>query len=151
MPKAFVKSNENCPDCKATGFFCKLSESAKQDFEEMQFISACRENTTLFRENEAARGIYVLCDGRAKISMSSSEGKTLILRIAQPGEILGLTDVLSGSPYGITVETLHASRVAFVRRDDFLRFLVKHPEAYSNVARELSSHYHQACEQLRTV
>ena len=32
-----------------------------------------------------------------------------------------------------------------------MRFLTQHPEAYSNVAHELSSHYHQAREQLRTM
>jgi len=146
-----AQSSEGCRTCKASGFFCNLSTSAKSHFEEIKITSGYPKSSTLFRENEEARGIYVLCDGSAKITMSSSEGKTLILRIALPGEILGLTEVLAGKTYGITVETLHTSRVSFVRREDFLRFLAQHPEAYSNVARELSSHYHQACEQLRTV
>jgi CRP/FNR family cyclic AMP-dependent transcriptional regulator len=146
-----AQPNENCRNCKAAGFFCNLSASAKAHFEEIKITSGYPKHSTLFRENEEARGIYVLCEGQAKISMSSSEGKTLILRIAHPGEVLGLTEVLAGNPYGITVETLHTSRVSFVRREDFLRFLAQHPEAYSNIARELSSHYHQACEQLRTV
>lgn len=143
--------NENCRTCKANGFFCKMSATTKADFDAVSITSSYPKGTALFRENDTPRGVYVLCDGQAKVSMSSSEGKTLILRIARPGEVLGLTDVLSGNPHGITVETLHTSRVSFVRREDLLRFLALHPEAYSNVARELSSHYHQACEQLRTM
>jgi CRP/FNR family cyclic AMP-dependent transcriptional regulator len=51
----------------------------------------------------------------------------------------------------VTAETMHPCQVAFVRRDDFLRFLIQHPEAYPVVARQLGSHYQTACDQLRTV
>ena len=88
----------------------------KQTFDAISFTSSpIQRSTTLFRENDDPRGVYVLCDGQAKVSMNSSEGKTLILRIARAGAILGLTDVLSGNAHGITVETLHTSRVSFVR------------------------------------
>lgn len=86
-----------------------------------------------------------------KLSISSSTGKTLILRIARPGEILGLTATVSNTPYEVTAETLHPCQVAFVRRDDFLHFVGKHPEAYQGVVTQLSALYNGACEQLRTV
>ncbi len=92
-----------------------------------------------------------MCGGEVKLSISSSGGKTLILRIAKPGEILGLMATLSGSPYEVTAETLHPCQVAFLRREDFLRFIAKHPEAYQGVVRQFSSLYSGACEQLRTV
>jgi hypothetical protein len=41
--------------------------------------------------------------------------------------------------------------VAFVQRDDFLRFVTKHPEAYEGVVKQLCTLYRGACEQLRTV
>ena len=41
--------------------------------------------------------------------------------------------------------------MAFLRRDDFLRFIAKHPEAYQGVVKQFSSLYSGACEQLRTV
>jgi CRP/FNR family cyclic AMP-dependent transcriptional regulator len=47
----------------------------------------------------------MLCDGQVKLSVSSSEGKTLILRIAKAGEVLGLMAVLSRSCYEATAET----------------------------------------------
>lgn len=84
----------------------------------------------LFLEKQDPRGIFVLCAGEVKLSISSSAGRTLILRIAKHGEILGLMATLSGNPYEVTAETLHPCQVAFVRRDDFLQFVAKHPEAY---------------------
>ena len=102
-------------------------------------------------EKQDARGVFVLCEGEVKLSISSSEGRTLIMRVAKVGEILGLMAALSGSPYEVNAETLHPCHVAFVRREDFLRFIGKHPEAFQGVLGQMSSQYQGACEQLRTV
>jgi CRP/FNR family transcriptional regulator len=95
--------------------------------------------------------VFVLCAGEVKLSISSSAGKTLILRIAKPGEILGLMAVLANTPYEASAETLHPCQVAFVRRDDFLRLLAKYSEMHQGVVKQLTRLYSGACEQLRTV
>ena len=102
-------------------------------------------------EKQDPRGVFILCEGQVKLSICSSEGKTLIVRIAKPGEVLGLTAVVAGTPYEVTAETLRPSQVAFVRRDDFLRFIAAHPEIYQNIVKQMASSYESACEQLRTV
>jgi CRP/FNR family transcriptional regulator, cyclic AMP receptor protein len=93
----------------------------------------------------------MLCEGEVKLTIGSSDGKTLILRIAKPGEILGLMSALSGQPYEVTAETVCPSQIAFVRRADFVRFVAQHPEASEGIVKQLSSNYLGACEQLRTV
>jgi hypothetical protein len=42
-------------------------------------------------------------------------------------------------------------QVAFVRRDDFLRFIAHHPDAYLGIVRQLNASYGGACDQLRNV
>ncbi|MBZ5541060.1 MAG: Crp/Fnr family transcriptional regulator [Acidobacteriia bacterium] len=148
-----LELNEHCRTCKlrGCGFFCQLSVAALDDFDAIKSLSVYPEDAVLFLEKQEARGIYVLCAGQAKLSISSSEGKTLILRIARPGEILGLLPALLKIPHEVTAETLHPCQVAFIRREDFLRFIEKHPEANHNVVREMGSYYQAACEQLRTL
>jgi CRP/FNR family transcriptional regulator len=58
---------------------------------------------------------------------------------------------MSGLPYEVSAEALHPSKVAFVRREDFLRFVNRFPEVYQAVTRQLNVQYSRACEQLRTV
>jgi len=151
-PYGFEMS-ENCQSCKLqrSGFFCQLSPKAKKDFDTIKSSSAYPESAILFLEKQESRGVFVLCEGEVKLSISSSEGKTLILRIAKPGEILGLMAVLSGKSYEVTAETLRPSQIAFVRSDDFIRFVGQHPEASQGIVKQLSSNYRGACEQLRTV
>lgn len=145
--------NENCNECKlrGNGFFCQLPATALKDLDAVKFVSAYPPDAILFMEKQAPRGIYVLCEGQLKLSVSSSEGKALILRMAKPGEVLGLAAALSGNPHEVTAETMRPCQVAFIRRDAFLRFLAQHPEAYQAVINQLSSHYNTACEQLRTI
>jgi CRP/FNR family transcriptional regulator, cyclic AMP receptor protein len=144
---------EDCESCKLnkSSFFCRLSSKALKDFDTVKSSTLYPEGAVLFLEKQDARGVFVICQGEVKLSISSSEGKTLILRIAKPGEILGLMAVLSGIQYEMTAETLRPSQIAFVRREDFLRFLAQHAEAYAGVVRQLSANYHRVCDQLRTV
>ena len=145
--------NEKCETCsqRAAGFFCQLSPGALADLNAARSTSTYPDGAVLFLEKQDPRGVFVLCAGEVKLSISSSAGKTLILRIAKPGEILGLMAVLSDRPYEVTAETLRPCQVAFIRRDEFLGLLAKHPEMHQGVVAQFSSLYSGACEQLRTV
>src|SRR5271170_1517675 len=151
-PYGFEMS-ENCQTCKLrkSSFFCQLSPKATKDFDSIKSSSAYPGSAILFLEKQDSRGVFVLCEGEVKLTISSSEGKTLILRIAKPGEILGLMAAISGKSYEVTAETLRPSQIAFVRRDDFLKFVAQYPEASHGMVKQLSSNYRGACEQLRTV
>ena len=80
---------DDCQKCqlRGQGFFCQLPPTALKDLNAIKFTSAYPKSAILFMEKQAPRGIYVLCQGEMKLSVSSSEGKTLILRIARPGEV----------------------------------------------------------------
>ncbi len=144
---------ESCQTCRARGerFFCKLGQNALRDLEAVKFTNSYPEGAVLFVEGQTPRGVFVLCQGRVKLSTSSSEGKTLILRIARPGEVLGLGAVVTGQPYEVTAEALHPCQVNFVGRDDFLRLLRVHGEAGVRAAENLSLDYSSVTEQLRTL
>jgi CRP/FNR family transcriptional regulator len=144
---------ENCFTCKlrAEKVFCDLSEAALQSFEAIKYATAYPKGAVLFVEGQAPRGIFVLCKGRVKLSISSSDGKTLILKISEAGEVLGLSATVSGKPYELTAETIDPCQVNFVKREDFLRFLREHADACFRVAEQLSEKYNAACHEIRSL
>ena len=79
--------------------------------------------SVLFVEGHVARGVYVLCAGRAKLSITSAQGKTMIVRIARPGDLLGIHATLAGQPYEATAETLGPFRADFISRKDLFALL----------------------------
>jgi CRP/FNR family transcriptional regulator len=84
---------------------------------------------SLFLEGEVPKYVFVICSGRVKLSISSREGKTAILRIAGAGEILGLSAAMSRTPHETSAEAVELCRVKAIRVSDFMRFLQDYPEA----------------------
>lgn len=77
----------------------------------------------LFAEGEPARGVYILRTGRATVSISSREGRVVLLRLAQAGDVLGLNSVLRNSSYDTTVKTLEPCRTDFISRVELLELM----------------------------
>lgn len=148
-----LQLTENCLICKLrqSGFFCELPKGPLEDLEKIKYVSAFPPGAILFVEGQSARGAYIVCSGRVKLSTTSRDGKTLILRIAQAGEVLGLHATVSGKPYELTAETLQPSQLDFIKRDDFLSFLQKHADACLHAAQHLSQNCQNAYEMIRSL
>jgi CRP/FNR family cyclic AMP-dependent transcriptional regulator len=148
-----LEITESCLTCKmqAGRIVCDLSTTALQAFERIKYATAYPKGAILFLEGQAPRGIFVLCKGQVKLSFGARDGKTLILKIVEPGEVLGLSATLSGKPYELTAETMEPCQVSFVKRDDFLRFLKENSDACFKVAEQLSLKYNNACHEVRSL
>ncbi|HUZ47609.1 MAG TPA: Crp/Fnr family transcriptional regulator [Terriglobia bacterium] len=133
------------------GFPGGLSPDASKAFDAIKLGINYPSGSVLFIEGEASRGVFVLSKGRVKLSLTSPNGKVMILRIAKPGEILGLHAVISRVNFQATAETLEPCQIDFVRGDDFLRFLRQHPQVALLAARQLSASYQETCQQLRAL
>ena len=144
---------QSCFDCvlRPDRLFCDLPADALEAFDSIKLQTRQPRGTVLFREGSPARRIFVLCDGRAKLSVCSESGKHLTLRIAGSGEVLGLSAALCGGAHEVTAETLDNARVAVVRRRDLLRFLRDHREACLQVVNLLSQDLHSAYDRVRSI
>lgn len=144
---------ENCLVCKlrSDSFFCALPRPALEAFERIKYSSSYPAGATIFLEGQPSRGIFLLCQGRAKLSTSDKEGRTLILRIAKPGELLGLHATVLNEPYDLTVETMQPCQLNFIKRDDFLQFLKEHGDACLHAAEHISHNCGQAYEMIRSI
>ena len=148
-----IQITEDCLLCKMrqSGYFCNLPPASLQELDKVKYASAYPQGAVLFVEGQAPRGVYMICGGRVKLSTTSRDGKTLILRIAQAGEVLGLHATVSGKPYELTAEALQPCQLDFIRRDDFLRFLQHHSDACLNAAHHLSKNCQSAYEMIRSL
>jgi len=140
---------ESCITCKlrTDRIFCDLPATALQAFENIKYATAYPQRAVLFVEGQMPRGIFVLCKGSVKLSINSPSGRTVIVKLAEPGEVLGLSATISGKAYEVTAETIDPCQINFVKRDDFLRFLKDDVEACFKVAEQLSEKYHNACKE----
>jgi len=144
---------ENCQICsmRAERLFCDLSAEALHAFEAIKSATAYPKGAMLFVEGQMPRGFFVLCQGTVKMSVYGKDGKKLIVKITEAGEVLGLSATLSGQPYELSAETVEPCQVNFVNRHDFCRFLKEHPDACFKVAELLSEKYRIVCQEVRSL
>lgn len=144
---------DDCTSCqlRSEPSFCGLSARAMQSLGAIRRTSSYPSGAILFMEGEQARGVYIICQGRVKLLTTNSEGKTLIFKIAKPGEILGLNATLSGTPHEITAETLQPAQLAYISREDFLKFIKENGDACLAVAQHLGRDCHSAYEVIRSI
>lgn len=144
---------ESCLTCKfrEDRLFCQLSPPALKKLATIKSTAMYPKGALLFIEGQLPRGVFILCQGKAKLSTSSRDGKTIILKIADEGEVLGLSATISGRPYEVSVEMMEPAQANFIPRDQFQAFLREHGDAALRVAEQLSENYHQAYEEIRTL
>jgi CRP/FNR family transcriptional regulator len=144
---------ESCLSCKirAEHTFCDLPKAALQSFESIKFATAYPTGAVLFLEGQEPHGIYVLCKGRVKLSICGIDGKTLILKIADSGEVMGLSASITGKPYELTAEAISPCQITFVKQEDFLRFLKGNDEACLRVAQQMGEKYYAVCRNIRSL
>lgn len=142
---------ENCLTCPVrTGhFFCNLSIPALQRLNEIKAVAVYPKRAVLFVEGQQPRGFFVLCTGRAKLSASSFSGKTIITRVSESGDVLGLNAVVSNRPYEVTAEMIEPGQANFVSRDSLQEFRTDHEEVALRLAEQLSRDYYAAYEEIR--
>lgn len=144
---------DNCVACpvREEHLFCNLPPAAVQKLNEIKSTAVYPKSAMLFIEGQQPRGVFVLCTGKAKLSTSSAEGKTIITQISEAGDVLGLNAAISNHPYEVTAEMIEPGQANFITRDALLRFLREYGEVAVRVAEQLSRNYYNAYEEVRTL
>ncbi|MGB2752874.1 MAG: Crp/Fnr family transcriptional regulator [Pyrinomonadaceae bacterium] len=141
-----LQIQHTCGDCglRTENFFCQLPEPELARFEALKVTKAYPKGTLLFIEGQRPAGIYMLCQGQVKLSTCSSDGKIIILGIAGPGDVLGLSAVIADVECEVTAEVLEICQVNFVPKDAFLNLIKEDPAVCLSAVRQLGSSYQTA-------
>jgi CRP/FNR family transcriptional regulator len=112
-----------------------------QDFDSIGFEANLPKGAILFRNGDLANSVALLCQGQAKLLSRSREGKVLILRVAIPGDLIGLGAVVSGGRHEFTAEIVEDAVVKSLQKNEFFAFLQRHSQVNVGVAGILSREY----------
>lgn len=147
-----VELENGCVNCDSLErhSFCDFPKGTSGVFDHVSFSSFFPQGAKLFSEGQISRGVFIICSGRAKLSVGSSRGKAL-MRVVEAGDVLGLSATLTGQPYEGSAEMIHGGQINFIRRDVFLNVLKESPEAGLRVAEHLSRDYFNVHEQVKTL
>jgi CRP/FNR family transcriptional regulator, cyclic AMP receptor protein len=100
------------------GGFSKAS--CKSWFDQSRISTIHPDGTLIFNEGQSPVGVYLVLGGSAKVSISSPQGKLLIIRVARAGEFLGINATMTGLPYQATAQAWRKCTTSFIPRAEFI-------------------------------
>jgi CRP/FNR family transcriptional regulator, cyclic AMP receptor protein len=148
---ATINSNE----VSATNIFalvqagCASTQFMPDRLRELMVPTTYRRGTQLCLEGHEADGVFGICRGRAKEYVTSKRGKTVILRVLHPGDLVGLESVIGGSVHETTVETLESVDAYFLTKRDLLAGIQSDERLCVAVTRQLTDKYRGAARGIR--
>src|SRR5947209_299614 len=152
QPSNAPPSPHSCITCvlRTKPQFCDLGAASLQLLDNIAMPMAFESGAILCSEGEPATGIYILCTGKVKLSASSADGRTFILDIAKPGDLVGLPAVISQSEYDVTAQAEEPTKTKYVGARDFLRMLETHSDLGVKVAQNLTHTCQMVLEEIKS-
>jgi CRP/FNR family transcriptional regulator, cyclic AMP receptor protein len=128
---------------------CDFPPSLVDALEQEAITTTYPTGAVLFAEGQAPRGVFIVRRGRVKLSICGSDGRTLILRIVDPGAPLGVAAAVAGRKYEATAETQEPCEISFLRQADLLRLMRQNGELALWVTQHISQDYASTCREIR--
>jgi len=111
--------------------FSSLSDSELTAIEKVALKKTFPKNTILFSEGDKTDSLYIICDGKVKVTINDNEGKELILSMLGPGEYFGEMALLDDKPRSASVMTKETTELLIISKNDFMNIFSSNPIAFN--------------------
>jgi len=123
---------------KGIPIFSKLDEESLKKIDSISIEKHYRKGDIIILQDSKVEGLYIIREGRIKISRISEDGKIKVLAILSSGDIMGEMSILDEELASATAEAIEDSRLVFIKREDFQSILVRYPMITLGIAQILA-------------
>jgi len=141
----------HCEHCQSRnkGLFCTLAAPAVRDLDRHKVANHYRRRQVLFYEGQNPSGLYCVSSGKVKLYKTGADGRSLIVRMASAGELVGYRALFSGEPYHATAEMIEEGDVCFVDKQSIFDLVARDPGLALRALKLLSHELGEAEEKLK--
>jgi len=107
--------------------FAELPEEDKKELRGISHMTSYRKQEPICFPGQPANTVYLLKQGRVKISRVNEKGQEAAICLLEPGEIFGEVEALVGITRETLVQALESVLVCEITRENFERFLDRCP------------------------
>ena len=105
----------------------------------------------IYYMGDTAAQVYMVKEGKVKVSRISSTGKEKVLHIFEPGDVFGELSLYAEGIRSEQAIAMEKVRVACVEKSDLLRVVASRPVVANDLLRLLSSRLLEAQDQIETL
>ncbi len=147
MDKESICSICSC-HIKENALFTGLNARQLDAFKDVVVISSHRKREVIFMEGDECTGLYIIRTGRVKILRSSSQGKEQIIKILNPGDLLGFEVFYDGKVYKNTAVAMEECELCYVDKNIFFQILEKEPSVSKKLILAMGEELNHAYERI---
>lgn len=150
MQSAIVHAQPDfCNSCASRNArsFCSLGDELLREFRTVVGLSRFGAGAMIYREGDRCERVYVVCEGRAKLLSTSGDGKVLLLRFCEPGDVLAVNAAVRGGVHESSAMVTEPSLIGAVSRENMIRFASSHQEVFLRLV-ELASEEYKAAQRM---
>jgi CRP-like cAMP-binding protein len=103
--------NIDLQQLKKVPFFANLGEAEWQAVLAAGHFQMVEADAFLFYQDDPAENVYVVVDGRIKLTQLSPEGQQVIMRVATSWMMIAVIGLVKGAAYPVSAEAAETSRV----------------------------------------
>lgn len=136
---------------RAIPLFRRVSESDLEELAVHLIERRFPKNSTVVEEGLPGDYMYVIREGRAKVTKASEDGREKIMNFLEAGAFFGDMALLGDETRSASVKTLEESLLLALSRRDFIDLLRQSPDLALSVIEELANRLRETNEQARSL
>lgn len=131
--------------------FSDLDNETLQKVVKSGVIQSFKKNSVILSEEDSGSALFVIVEGKVKISRSSNDDKEVILALLNESDFFGEMSLLDGMTRSATVTAVEDSKLFMIQRAEFLDLLKKYPEVSIALLTELTKRFRAALMKIKAL
>ena len=123
---------------KYVPIFTELNDGTLEQISKIGIRKIFKKDSVVLFEHETGAALFVIVEGRVKISRVSDDGREVILTILNDSDFFGEMAILDGLSRSANVTAMEDSELYIIQRNDFIALLQTHPEISIALLKELA-------------
>ena len=136
---------------KKVPLFSSLKDEELEVLVNIGSIHNFNKENILMSVDEEGDSLYIITEGRVKVSVFSESGKEIIFSILRDGDFFGEMALLDGQPRSANITATEDSKVFILHRKDFANLLEKYPRISIKLLEELSIRLRKTDQRLESI
>lgn len=136
---------------KNVPLFAELGGDEVYALAEVSAVRVVPPDAIILLADEEGDTLFVIVNGRVKVTVMSEDGREVILSILKDGDIFGEMSLLDGKPRSASVIATDETEMIMLRRSDFLTRLERFPQMASKMLSTLAARLRRTNRQVESL
>ncbi|HZW38255.1 MAG: Crp/Fnr family transcriptional regulator [Syntrophothermus sp.] len=131
--------------------FSGLDDDTLEKIAKLGIKQRYRRDSTILFEEESGAALFIIMEGKVKVSRVSSDGREVILTILNDSDFFGEMSIIDGQTRSANITAMEDTEIFIIQRNDFLDLLQSHPDIAIALLQEMTMRLRSADTKIKSL